>query len=408
MARRCAQWRGLNKLRPVHTQLLVDFAPVFLYYSSIEILPELTIIVYERQGLHMEMKIGQKIFELRRVRGLTQEQLADELGVSAAAVSKWETDNSYPDITLLCPLARALGTNVDTLLQFEQTLPDEAVVGMVNEIMEKIQSEGYERGEQTLSERLRQYPNSSALKFNAALVMDSLLMMFPDAPEEKKARWTKQKQLLLTKLRETGRGAYWEVSTLNLAGLAIRDGRLDQAEQLLKELPEQTTDASLIWVQFYMMKEDFSKALDIVQKKLFSLVMQVENCLGIMTDKRLTADDEQILEICMVYKGVADLFGCGALYEGLLMEFYLRLGRLEDAVASFERYAEALDGKGLPLKKALFAPAFTEKSQQPTASKGMLRAVIKAMEGEEYRALTESTRGRAAMEKLEKALARAN
>ena len=157
-----------------------------------------------------------------------------------------------------------------------------------------------------------------------------------------------------------------------------------------------------------MKKEDYDKALNVAQKKLFSLVMQIESCLGIMADKRLTADDEQILEICLVYKGVADLFGCGALYEGLLMEVYLRLGRLEDAVASFERYAEALDGKGLPLKKALFAPAFAEKPQQPTASKGMLRAVIKGMEGEEYQTLIETPRGRAVMEKLEKALARVN
>lgn len=354
----------------------------------------------------MEMKIGQKILQLRKEKGLTQEQLADELGVSAAAVSKWETDNSYPDITLLCPLARALGTNVDTLLQFEQTLSDDEVINMVKEIMEKIQNEGYEPGEQLLSEYLCQYPNSSALKFNAALVMDSLLMMFPDAPRERKARWTEQKQYLLTKLRETGRGAYWEISTMNLAGIAINEGQLGRAEQLLKELPEQTTDASLVWAQLYMMKEDFSKAREVVQKKLFSLVMQVESCLGIMTDRRLTADDEQILEICLVYKSVADLFGCGALYEGLLMEVYLRLGRLEDAVASFERYAEALDGKGLPLKKALFATVFTEKPQQPTATKGMLRAVIKEMEDEKYRPIVESLRGRAAMEKLRNALAR--
>lgn len=354
----------------------------------------------------MEMKIGQKIFELRRANGMTQERLADELGVSAAAVSKWETDNSYPDITLLCPLARALGTNVDTLLQFEQTLPDEAVVGMVNEIMVKIQSEGYEPGEQLLSERLRQYPNSSALKFNTALIMDTLCMIYPDAPEEKKADWREQKHTLLSKLRETGRGAYWEISTQNLAGMALNEGRLDEAEQLLKELPGQTTDASLIWVQLYMKREDYAKARDAVQKKLFSLVMQIENCLGIMSDKRLTGDNEQILEICLVYRGVADLFGCGALYEGLLMEAYLRLGRLEDAVASFERYAEGLDRKGLPLKKALFAPTFTENLEQPTASKGMLRAVIKAMETEEYRVLIETPRGRAAMEKLKNALER--
>lgn len=55
------------------------------------------------------LKLGAKLAALRKARGMTQEQLADQLGVSAPAVSKWETDSSYPDITLLCPLARALG-----------------------------------------------------------------------------------------------------------------------------------------------------------------------------------------------------------------------------------------------------------------------------------------------------------
>ena len=53
-------------------------------------------------------KIGGNIAALRKAKGLTQEQLADMLGVSAPAVSKWETGSSYPDISLLCPLARAL------------------------------------------------------------------------------------------------------------------------------------------------------------------------------------------------------------------------------------------------------------------------------------------------------------
>lgn len=60
----------------------------------------------------MNLRIGKKIIELRKTRGMTQEQLAAALGVTAPAVSKWETDSSYPDITLLCPLARALGTDV--------------------------------------------------------------------------------------------------------------------------------------------------------------------------------------------------------------------------------------------------------------------------------------------------------
>lgn len=70
----------------------------------------------------MELNIGAKLAELCRSKGFTQEQLAQRLGVSAPAASKWETNSSYPDITLLCPLARTLGTNVDTLLRFGEEL----------------------------------------------------------------------------------------------------------------------------------------------------------------------------------------------------------------------------------------------------------------------------------------------
>lgn len=63
-----------------------------------------------------EQSIGRRIARLRLERGLTQEQLAREIGVSAQAVSKWENDQNYPDISLLVPLSQILGTSVDELL----------------------------------------------------------------------------------------------------------------------------------------------------------------------------------------------------------------------------------------------------------------------------------------------------
>ena len=61
-----------------------------------------------------------QIHEIIRTRlkalGLTQEQLAGKLGVSAPAVNKWERGNSYPDITLLPVLARTLRVDLNTLL----------------------------------------------------------------------------------------------------------------------------------------------------------------------------------------------------------------------------------------------------------------------------------------------------
>ncbi|MDO4287420.1 MAG: helix-turn-helix transcriptional regulator [Eubacteriales bacterium] len=61
-------------------------------------------------------QLGKHIATLRKQRGLTQEALAEALGVSPQAVSKWETDTSCPDISLLPKLAAELGVTVDALL----------------------------------------------------------------------------------------------------------------------------------------------------------------------------------------------------------------------------------------------------------------------------------------------------
>ena len=66
----------------------------------------------------MEPSIGSVICDLRKQRGMTQEQLAEMVGVSTPAVSKWETSASCPDVALLAPIARALDTDVNTLLSF--------------------------------------------------------------------------------------------------------------------------------------------------------------------------------------------------------------------------------------------------------------------------------------------------
>lgn len=62
------------------------------------------------------MNIGKAIFELRKKKNITQEELAAELGVSAAAVSKWENGYTLPDILMLCALADFFQVTTDELL----------------------------------------------------------------------------------------------------------------------------------------------------------------------------------------------------------------------------------------------------------------------------------------------------
>ena len=65
---------------------------------------------------------GAAIKKLRERKGLTQSQLANQIGVSDKAVSKWETAKGLPDISLIEPLAKALGISVTELFSGEQII----------------------------------------------------------------------------------------------------------------------------------------------------------------------------------------------------------------------------------------------------------------------------------------------
>ena len=70
----------------------------------------------------MDMTIGKRIAALRKEKGLKQDELAQLLGVSGQAVSKWENDQTCPDISLLPQLAKILGVSVDELLSGKQEI----------------------------------------------------------------------------------------------------------------------------------------------------------------------------------------------------------------------------------------------------------------------------------------------
>ncbi len=81
--------------------------------------------------------IGKNILDFRKRNGLTQEELAGKLNVSFQAVSKWENGVSCPDVSMLAPLAVALGCSIDTLLGYA------AEQKIITDYETRYRSEGY-------------------------------------------------------------------------------------------------------------------------------------------------------------------------------------------------------------------------------------------------------------------------
>ena len=67
--------------------------------------------------------IGQNIAYFRKQKNMTQEELAEKMSVTAQAISKWECDTSYPDITVIQTLSKILGVSVTELLEGISTPP---------------------------------------------------------------------------------------------------------------------------------------------------------------------------------------------------------------------------------------------------------------------------------------------
>ena len=82
----------------------------------------------------MNESIGQIIKRLRKERNLTQEELAEQLNISAPAISKWENGTSMPDISQIVPLANLFGVPTDVLFGVYGTDHAEEVEERLGEI----------------------------------------------------------------------------------------------------------------------------------------------------------------------------------------------------------------------------------------------------------------------------------
>ncbi len=104
------------------------------------------------------MTIGEKIRELRRVNGITQERLAEALNVSPQAVSKWERGASLPDITMIAPLANCFGVTADALFGLDGISREEELSRMERESARLAKQGRYDEQYRLWEEAARKYP----------------------------------------------------------------------------------------------------------------------------------------------------------------------------------------------------------------------------------------------------------
>ena len=138
----------------------------------------------------METRIAENIRAYRKQRGLTQEQLAEVLGVSAGAVYKWESKSSLPELKLIMEMADFFDVSVDMLLGYQ--MKDNRLSATVHRLWEASNSRDYDMLSEA-EKAVRKYPHSFEVVFTSAHVY------YTFGAETKKEPWLRRAIELLQK-----------------------------------------------------------------------------------------------------------------------------------------------------------------------------------------------------------------
>ena len=209
------------------------------------------------------MPMNEIIREQRKALGLTQEQVADYLGVTAPAVNKWEKGATCPDIALLSPLARLLRVDPNTLLCFGEGPTGQEVARLCSEIGAAMRTGGFARGFDLAMTHLRTYPACAPLLHSAAMLLDGGLMMSGLSPEEREP-YAARIITLYERAADCGDGEIRVSSTFLLASKHIASGQYDSAQALLDRLPERSAmDKRLLQANLWARQGKLAQAAEV-------------------------------------------------------------------------------------------------------------------------------------------------
>lgn len=119
----------------------------------------------------MTIKLGRKIRELRKAKNISQEVLAQYLGVSSQAISKWENETAMPDVTLIPAIASFFDVSTDDLFDYNRLEAERKVADICEKAYEYRFSDPV-KSEAILREGLKQYPGNDIILNNILCVLE--------------------------------------------------------------------------------------------------------------------------------------------------------------------------------------------------------------------------------------------
>ena len=203
------------------------------------------------------MQIGTNIKRLRREKEMTQESLAEYLGVSVSAVSQWESEKTAPDLSLIPPLCNLLGVTSDTLLGIDLEAKQKRIVEIISKA-NSYRRRGYNaEAYKILADGLREYPDSFKI------MQDLMYTIFPliydtDYSEKERKNFCDEiirlGELMLEKCVDDN---YRHSAIQLLCFVYAKNGNRERAVELAMKMPTIAVSRMMLLSNIYIGEEGY-------------------------------------------------------------------------------------------------------------------------------------------------------
>ena len=330
------------------------------------------------------MSMNRVIMERRKELGFTQEQVANYLGVSTPAVSKWEKGITSPDIGLLLPLARLLKIDLNTLFCFQEELTQQEINAFCKEITMTAQND-IKEAFQVAEEKFHEYPHHEELWMDGTVCLEAALIQSALTEEEKKP-FEEQIEGWYACLMKSTEEKIYSTAKFMMVSRYIRQKKLDLAQSVLdtipdrKEMTRNLPDKLMLQVSIYLKQGKADLAAASLERDLFSTLNRVQMLMYQLVDAELANHNkdvaEKIAEKCQKVTELLDMWD----YSGLVPIFQMKMLEkdAEQVMEVLEKMLEALKEPYDFREAPLFYRMAPEKKR--TDAKQMLDMLLKSME----------------------------
>lgn len=268
-----------------------------------------------------EINIAKSLIAKRREKGITQEELAAYIGVSKASVSKWETGQSYPDITFLPQLAAYFNISVDELIGYDPQMTKEDIRKLYCRLCEAFSTQPFEDVLEECREVIRKYYSC----FPLLLQMAALLINHYMLAKEKQAQESVLREAagLCARVKEEGGDISMasEANSLQAVCLLILNQPQEVLELLEGAMKPKASDESVL-ASALQMKGDVKKAKEVLQAGLYRHLIGLTSIAPAYL-MLFAGDQERFQTILNRILSMAQLFDLDHLHPGVMLQVYL-------------------------------------------------------------------------------------